>query len=69
MKILIVHFSPFSCNLHPRIYIWSHDRVSTGGVSIVIRFTEHLQLVFTSKDYALTVVHTSQITIGHTMFY
>jgi hypothetical protein len=31
-----------------------------------MRFVELLQLVTTSKDYAGTVLHTSQITIGHT---
>lgn len=34
------------------------------GFGLVIRFTE-LQLITASKDYALTVLHTSQITIGH----
>jgi hypothetical protein len=29
-------------------------------------FIEPLQLVTTSKDYALTVLHISQIPIGHT---
>jgi hypothetical protein len=31
----------------------------------VIRITELLQLVITSKDYALTVLHTSQVSIKH----
>jgi hypothetical protein len=31
----------------------------------MIGFIELLQLVSTSKDYALTVLHTSQITAGH----
>jgi hypothetical protein len=31
----------------------------------IIEFIELLQLVTTSKDYALTVLHTSQITIEH----
>jgi hypothetical protein len=34
----------------------------------MIGFVEILQLVTTSKDYALTVLHTSQITIIHTRF-
>jgi hypothetical protein len=33
---------------------------------LVIGFIELLQLVTASKDYALTVLHTSQITMGHT---
>jgi hypothetical protein len=33
--------------------------------ALVIGFTELLQHLTTSKDYALTVLHTSQITIGH----
>jgi hypothetical protein len=32
------------------------------GVGLVIGFTELLQLVTTSKDYVLTVLHTSQVT-------
>jgi hypothetical protein len=36
------------------------------GIGLVIRFIELLQLVTTSKDYAVTILHTSQITIGHT---
>jgi hypothetical protein len=35
------------------------------GVWLVLGFIELLQLVTTSKGYALTVLHTSQITIGH----
>jgi hypothetical protein len=38
------------------------------GFGLVIGFTELLKLITTSKDYALTVLHTSQITIGHTRF-
>jgi hypothetical protein len=33
---------------------------------LVIGFLEILQLVTTSKDYALTVLHQTQITIRHT---
>jgi hypothetical protein len=33
---------------------------------LVIRFIELLELVTTSKDYALTVLYTSQIIIRHT---
>jgi hypothetical protein len=36
------------------------------GFGLVIGFIELLQLITASKDYALTVLHTSQITIGHT---
>jgi hypothetical protein len=36
------------------------------GFGLVIGFIVLVQLVTTSKDYALTVLHTSQITIGHT---
>jgi hypothetical protein len=36
------------------------------GFGLVMRFIELLQLAATSMDYALTVLHTSQITIGHT---
>jgi hypothetical protein len=36
------------------------------GFGSVIGFIELLQLVITSKDYALTVLHTSQITMGLT---
>jgi hypothetical protein len=42
------------------------DRVVRDGVWIGNRIIEHLQLVSTSEDYALTGLHTSQITIGHT---
>jgi hypothetical protein len=35
------------------------------GFGLVIRFIEPLQLVTTNKDYIVTVLHTSQITIGH----
>jgi hypothetical protein len=43
----------------------SHDWMTIDGVWIGIGFTELLQVVTVSKDYALTVLHTSQITIGH----
>jgi hypothetical protein len=33
---------------------------------MVIGFTEFLQILTAGKNYALTVLHTSQITIGHT---
>jgi hypothetical protein len=36
------------------------------GFGLVTGFTELLQLKTTSKDYALTVLHTSQITTGCT---
>jgi hypothetical protein len=36
------------------------------GFGLVIRFTELLQLITTSKEHAVTCLHTSQITIGHT---
>jgi hypothetical protein len=36
------------------------------GFGLVIRFIELLQLVTTSKAYAVTVLQTSQITVGHT---
>jgi hypothetical protein len=35
------------------------------GFGLVIGFIELLQLLTASKDYAVTVLHTSQITIGH----
>jgi hypothetical protein len=40
--------------------------VTTDGFGSVTGFIELLQLVNTSKDYALTVLHISQITTGHT---
>jgi hypothetical protein len=50
---------------------WRHDTVIwlkwlQMGFGLVTGFTELLQLVTTSKDYALTIPHTSKITIGHT---
>jgi hypothetical protein len=36
------------------------------GFELVIGFIETLRLLTTSKDFALTVLHSSQITIGHT---
>jgi hypothetical protein len=36
------------------------------GFGLVIRLIELLQLVTTSKDSAITVLHTSPVTIGHT---
>jgi hypothetical protein len=36
------------------------------GGGLVIRFIEILQLATTSRDYALTVLYTLQVTIGHT---
>jgi hypothetical protein len=36
------------------------------GFGLVIGFIAHLHVVTTSKDNALTVLHTSQITIGQT---
>jgi hypothetical protein len=41
-------------------------KVTIDRFGMVIGFSELLQLVTTSKDYALTILHTSQITIGHT---
>jgi hypothetical protein len=35
------------------------------NVVLVTSFIEHLKRVTTSKDYVLTVLHSSQITIGH----
>jgi hypothetical protein len=35
------------------------------GFGLEIGFIEHLQIVTRSKDYVVTVLHTSQITIGH----
>jgi hypothetical protein len=40
--------------------------VTIDGVWIIIVFVKHLQLVTTSKYYAVTVLHTSEITIGQT---
>jgi hypothetical protein len=36
------------------------------GFGLIIGFSELVQLVTISKDYAFTVLQTSQITIGHT---
>jgi hypothetical protein len=36
------------------------------GFRLVIVFIELLQLVTTSKDYAVTVLHTTEVTKGHT---
>jgi hypothetical protein len=36
------------------------------GFGLVIEFLELLQLMTTSKDHAVTVLHISQTTIGHT---
>jgi hypothetical protein len=36
------------------------------GFDLVIGFIDLIQFVTTSKNYTLTVLHTSQITIGHT---
>jgi hypothetical protein len=35
------------------------------GFGLALVFTELLQLVTASEDYAITVLHTSEITIGH----
>jgi hypothetical protein len=35
------------------------------GLGLVIGFIELLQFVTTNKDYAVTVLHISQISIGH----
>jgi hypothetical protein len=43
--------------------------VTIEGLGLVIGFIEHLQLVNTSKDCALIVLHTSHITIVHTRFF
>jgi hypothetical protein len=45
--------------------IQSRDRMTTDGVRIG-NGIEFLQIVNTSTVYTLTVLHTSQITIGHT---
>jgi hypothetical protein len=44
--------------------------VNIDGVGLVIGIIEHLQNLTTTKDYALTVLHTSQITVttGHIKF-
>jgi hypothetical protein len=44
------------------VYVWLKT-----GFGLLIIFIELLQLVITSKHYALIFLHTSQITIGHTM--
>jgi hypothetical protein len=36
------------------------------GFGLVVGFIELLQLITTSKDYGVTVLHNSRITIGHT---
>jgi hypothetical protein len=36
------------------------------GFELIIGFSETVQLVNTSTGYAVTVLHTSEITIGHT---
>jgi hypothetical protein len=48
----------------PQAAIFSRDGVT--GFRSVIEFTEFLRLLTTSKDYALTLLHTLQITTGHT---
>jgi hypothetical protein len=50
----------------PLRLILSRDKMTIDGVWIGNQFIELLQLVTTTKDYALTVLHTSQITVGHT---
>jgi hypothetical protein len=39
------------------------------GFGLVIGFSEMLQLLTTSMGYAITVLHTSEITIEHTRSY
>jgi hypothetical protein len=51
--------------VHASIYIFTII-VTVDGFRLVIGFTELLKLVTTSKDCAVTVLHTSQIAIGHT---
>jgi hypothetical protein len=46
--------------------ILSRVWVTIGGFGLVNGFIQFLQLINTSNDYAVTVPHTSQITIGHT---
>jgi hypothetical protein len=38
------------------------------GFELTTGFTGHLQLVNTSQNYVLTVLQTSQLAIGHTMY-
>jgi hypothetical protein len=44
-------------------YILSRDGVTIRRLGLVMGFIELLQKVTTSKDYAITVLYTSEITI------
>jgi hypothetical protein len=46
--------------------LYCQNLVTMDGFGLVFGFIEHLQLVTTCKDYALTVLHNLQIIIGHT---
>jgi hypothetical protein len=50
----------------PAVVVLSRLQWLKTGFESVIGFTKFLQLITTSKSYALTVLHTSQITVGHT---
>jgi hypothetical protein len=63
-----MQFSPYYIStfcLKVKTNILSRDSDYRQGFGSATGFTELLQLVIMSKDYAFTVLHTSQITIGH----